>query len=215
MTHGLQHTRLPCASLSHRVCSNSSPLSRWCQPTISSSVTSFFSCPQSFPASGSFPMSQLFTSDGQTIGASAPASVLPMNIQGWFLLGLTGVISVLSKRLSRLISSTVRKHSSSVLSLLYGPTLRYIHDYWKNHRFDYMDLCLQSDVSAFQYAVYVYHRFSSKELVSFNFIAAVTVRSDSGAQENKVCHCFHCFPIYFPWSNGTKCHDLHFLNVDF
>ena len=88
--HGLQHGRLPCPSLFPRVCSNSCPLSQWCHPTISSSVTLFSSCPQSFLASGSFQTNQLFASGGQNIGASASASVLLMNIQGWFLLGLTG-----------------------------------------------------------------------------------------------------------------------------
>ena len=106
--HGLQWARLPCPSLSSRACSNSCPSSRWCHPTISSSV--FSSCPQSFPASGSFPMSQLFTSCGQSIGVSALASVLSMNIQVWFPLGLTDWISLLSKGLSRVFSSTtVRK----------------------------------------------------------------------------------------------------------
>ena len=90
VTHGLQYTGLPCLSLSPRLCSNSCPLTRWCHPTISSSITPF-SCPQSFPASGSFPMSQLFTAGDQSIGGSASTSVLPMNIQGWFPLGLTGV----------------------------------------------------------------------------------------------------------------------------
>jgi len=108
--YGLQHARLPCPSLSSRVCSNSCPLSQWCHPTISSSVIPF-SCLQSFPASGSFPVSQLFTSGGQRIGASASASVLPVNIQGWFPLGLTGLISLQSKRLWRVFSSTrVQKH---------------------------------------------------------------------------------------------------------
>ena len=93
------------------VYSNSCPLTRWCHPTISSSVVPFSSCLQSFPASGSFPVSWLFMSGGQSIGASASASVLPMNIQGWFLLGLTGLISFLSKGLSRVFSSTtVRRH---------------------------------------------------------------------------------------------------------
>ena len=106
--HGWQFTRLPCPSLSLGVCSNSCPLSWWCQPTISSSVTSFTSCPQSFPTSGSFPVSWLFTSGGQSIGASASASasVLPMNIQGWFPLGLTGLIFLLFTGLSRVFSST-------------------------------------------------------------------------------------------------------------
>ena len=103
--HGLQHASLPCPSLSPGVCSNSCPLSRWCHPTISSSVTPFSSCPQCFPASGSFPMSQLFAWGGHSIGASASASVLPMNIQGWFPLGFTGLI-LLSKGLSRVFSST-------------------------------------------------------------------------------------------------------------
>ena len=84
--HELQHARLPCPSLSPRVCSNSCLLSWWCHPTISSSITAF-SCPQCFPASGSFPVSRLFASGGQSIRASASASVLPMNIQGWFPLG--------------------------------------------------------------------------------------------------------------------------------
>ena len=91
------------------ICSNSCPLSRWCYLTISSSVIPFFSCPQSFPASGCFPMRQLFTSGGQSIGVSASASVLPMNIQGWFPLGLTGLISLLSKG----FSGVFPKHHSS------------------------------------------------------------------------------------------------------
>ena len=108
--HGLQHARLPCPSPSPRLCSNSCPLSQWCHPTISSSVIPF-SCLQSFPASGSFPTSQLFTSGGQSIGASASASVFPMNIQNWFPLGLIGVISLQPKRLSRVFTSiTIWKH---------------------------------------------------------------------------------------------------------
>ena len=100
--HRLQHARLPCPSLSFRVCSDSCPLSQWCHPTISSSVIPF-SCLHSFPASGSFPVIQLFASSGQSIGASASASVRPMNIQDWFPLGLTDLISLQSKRLSSLL----------------------------------------------------------------------------------------------------------------
>ena len=107
--HGAQHPRIPCASLSHWVCSNSHPLSWWHYPTISSSVTPCSFCPQSFPASGSFPMSQLFALGGLSIGASA--SVLPMSIQGLFPLGLIGLISLLSKGLLRVFSSTtICKH---------------------------------------------------------------------------------------------------------
>ena len=91
--HGLQHARLPCPSQTPRACSNSCPLSQWCHPTISS-VIPFSSCLQSFPASGSFPMSQFFTSGGQSIGISGSASVLQMNIQDWFPLGLIGLISL-------------------------------------------------------------------------------------------------------------------------
>ena len=134
--HGLQHARLPWPSLSPRVCSNSYPLSQWCHLTISSSVAPFSSCPQSFPASGSFPVSQLFTSGGQRIGASAAASVLPMNMQGRFPLGWTGLISLQSKGLSRVFSNTiVWTINSSSLILIYGPTRISIHDYWKSNGF--------------------------------------------------------------------------------
>ena len=102
--HGLQHARLPCPSPSPRVCSNSCPLSWWCHPIISSSVAPFFSCPPSFPASGSFPMSWIFSSGGQRIRVSA--SFLPVNIQGWFPLELTGLISLQSKGFSRVFPST-------------------------------------------------------------------------------------------------------------
>ena len=109
--HALQHARLPCPSPSLGVCSNSCPLSQWCHPTISSSVISFSSCLQSLPASGSFLMNWLFTSGGQIIGTSVSASALPMNIQDWFPLGLTSLISLLSKGLSRVFSNTtVQKH---------------------------------------------------------------------------------------------------------
>ena len=102
---------LPCPSVSPEACSNTCPLSRWCHPTISSSFIPFSSHPESFPASGSFPMSWFFTSGSQRIGASASASVLPMNIQDWFPLGWTGLISLQSKGLSRVFSSTtIWKH---------------------------------------------------------------------------------------------------------
>ena len=108
---GLQHTRLPCPSPSPGACSNSRPLSPWCHLTILSSVTPFSSCLPSFSASGSFPVSWLFTSGGKNTGASASASVLPINIQDWFPLGLTGLISLLSKGFSRVFSNTiVQKH---------------------------------------------------------------------------------------------------------
>ena len=106
-SHGLQHTKLPCPSPSLGICSNSCPLGWWCHPTISSSVVHFSSHLQSFPASGSLPKSQFFTLGGQSIGASASASVLPMNIHGWFPLGLTGLISLQSRGLLRVFSNIV------------------------------------------------------------------------------------------------------------
>ena len=106
VSHGLQHARLPCPSPTPRAYSNSCPLSRWCHPTISSSDTLFSFCPQSFLASGTFPMSQLFVSNDQNTGASASASVLPMSIQGWFPSRLIALISLLSKKLSGVFSST-------------------------------------------------------------------------------------------------------------
>ena len=127
--HKLQHNRLPYPSLSPKVCSNSCPLSQWCHPTISSSVAPFSSCLQSFPASGSFPMSRLFKSGGQRIGASA--SVLPVNIQGWFLFELTSLISLQFKGPSRVFSSTtVQKHQFFHTKSFYDPTLTSVYDYW-------------------------------------------------------------------------------------
>ena len=109
--HGLQHARLPCPSPSPRACSDSCPLSQWCHSTILSSVIPFSPYLHSFPASGSFQISQFFTSGSQSTGASASASVLPVNIQDWFPLGLTGLISLQSKGLSRIFSNTtVQKH---------------------------------------------------------------------------------------------------------
>ena len=132
---GLQHVRLPCPSPIPGACSTSCPLSPWCHPTISSPVIPF-SCLQSYPASGSFPVSQLFESGGQSIGVSASASVLLMGIQDWVPLGWTGLISLLSKGLSRVFSNTTVQINSSALSFLYSPAFIPIYDHWKNHSFD-------------------------------------------------------------------------------
>ena len=153
-----EYARPPCPSPTPRVHPNWCPLSQWCHPTISSSVVPFSSCPQSFPASGSFPMSQLFASGGQSIGVSASTSVLPTNTQDWSPLGWTGWISLQSKGLSRVFSSLWPYHpecawshliseessptpqfksiNSSVLSFLYSPTLTSLYDHWKNHSVD-------------------------------------------------------------------------------
>ena len=125
--HELQHTRPPCPSPTPGVHPNSCPSSRWCHPAISSSVIPFSSCPQSLSASGSFPMSQLFAWDGQSIAVSASASVLPINTQDWSPLGWTGWISLQSKGLARVFSSTtVQKHQFFSIQLS-SPSNSHIH----------------------------------------------------------------------------------------
>ena len=132
--HGLQHARLPCLSPTPGASWNSRPLNQWCYPTISSSVVPFSYRLQYFPASGSFPVSQFFISDGQSIRVSASASILPMNIQDWFPLGWTGwITSLQSKGLSRVFSNTTVPKHQFFSSQLYSPTLTSIPDYWKNH----------------------------------------------------------------------------------
>ena len=141
-SHGLKHARLPCPSPTPGAYSNSCPSSWWCHPTISSSVICFSSHLQSFPSSGSFPMSQFLASGGQSIGVSASAPVLPMNIQYWFSLGWTGWASFQSKGLSRVedcfwtATPQFKSINSSVLSFLYSPALTIIPDNWKNHSLD-------------------------------------------------------------------------------
>ena len=171
--------KTPWTALSPGVCSNSCSLSWWCYLTISSSATPFSFCLQSFLVSGSFPISWIFASGGRSIRASASASVLPMNIQSWFPLGLTDFISLQSYGLSRVFSSTtIQKHQFFALSLLYGPTLKSICDYWKNIVltiwtlagkvmslvFNTLSSCIGSGCPS----------FSSKEQASFNLMAAVT-----------------------------------------
>ena len=146
----LQHARPTCPSSTPGVYSNSRPLSQWCNPTISSSVVPFSFLLQSFPASGSFQISQLFTSCGQSIGISAATSVLPMNTQDWSPLEWTGWISFQSKD-SQESSPTpqFKSISSLVLGFLYSTTFTSTYDYRKNHSLDQMDLCWQSNVSVF------------------------------------------------------------------
>ena len=173
----MEHTRPLCPSPIPGVYSNSCPLSWWCHPTISSSVIPFPSHLQSFPASGSFPVSQFFPSGGQSIGVSISASVLPMNIQDYFL--YDGLVGSCSPRDCQESSPTPQFKSinSLALSFLYSPTLTSIHDYWKNHSFDWTDLCWQGNVSAF-----------------------LICCSEFGAQVNKVSHCFHCLHMnYIPF----------------
>ena len=142
-----EHARPPYPLSTPGVHPNSCASSQWCHLAISSSVIPFSTDPQSLPASRSFPMSQLFAWVGQGIGVLVSASVLPMNTQDWFTLGWTGWISLQSKGLARVSSAPQFKTINSLaLSFLYSPNLTSIHDYWKNHSFDWMDLCWKSNV---------------------------------------------------------------------
>ena len=149
--HEPQHARPPCPSPTPGVHPNPCPSSRWCHPTISSSVIPFSSCPLSFSASGSFPMSQLFASGGQSIGVSASTSVLPMNIQDWSPLGWTGWISLQSKGLSRAFSNTTVQKHQFLGTQLSSQFNSHIHTWPLEKPQPWLDgLLLQSNASAFQ-----------------------------------------------------------------
>ena len=174
--HGLQHTRLPCPSPTPGACSNSCSLSRWCHPTISSSVVPFSFHLQSFPVSGSFPMGQFFASGGQRIGVSASASVLPINIQDWFPLGLTGLISLQSKGLSRVFSTPQFKrisykdtYISSLLNL--PPTPRFL-PIISGHRAELPVLH-----SSFPLATYFTHHSIYMSILLSQFLSGLTSSS--------------------------------------
>ena len=195
--HGLQHARTPCPSPTPRVYSNSCPLSRWCHPTVSSSVIPFSSRLQSFPASGSFPMSQFFISGSQSVEVSASASILAMTILDWFPLGLTHLITLQTKGLSRVFSNTTVQKHQFFDSFLYTPTLISIHDYWKIHRFDLLAVMslLFNTLSRFV----ITFLWRSKHLL----ISWLQSSSSVILEPPKiVSHCFHCFPIYLQWRDG-------------
>jgi len=194
--HGVQHARYPCALLSPGVCPRSYSLYQWCHPAISFSDALFSFCSQSFP--GTFPMSHLFASDDQNTGASASASVLQVNIQCWL------VWSYCSRDFQE--SSPAPKFkviNSLAFCLLYSPALTTVHDHWEDYSLDSMDLGQQSNVSAFQHTVC--HHFPSKKQSSSDFMAAVTVLRDFGAQEEEICHSFYLFRFYLSSSNGARC----------
>ena len=202
--HGVQHASLPCPLPTLEAYSNSCPSSWWCHPTISSFVVPFTSCLQSFTASGSFQKSQFFASGGWSIGASASASVFPMNIQDWFLLGLTCLMSLQSK-----FKASILWHSAFFMVQLSHP---------------YMTTGKTIVLTRWTFVgkvISLLFNMLSRLVITFlsrskrlYFMAAVTICSDFGAQKNKVWHCFHCFSMYLPWNDGTRCHDLHFLNVE-
>ena len=166
-----------------------------------------------FPSSGSFPISRLFSSGGQSIGASASASVPPKNIPGWFPLGLTGFISLKSREFSRVFSNTTIWKKILWCSVLFmvqllqpGMTTRKI--------FDYRDCCQQNDVSTF----YILSGFVMEAFLPRNKCLLISwLQSPSAVilEPKEICHCFQFFPLHLPWSNGTVCCDLSFLNVEF
>ena len=195
-TQGLQPARLPCPLPSPGACSNSCPLSWWCHPTISPSVGPFSSCLQSFPASGAFLMSWLLASGGQSTGLSA--SVLPMNIQDWFPSALTGLSSLQSQGLSSLVQHHCLKASVPRCSAVFMVQLS--HPYMTTGRT--ITLTIWTFIGKVMSLLF---KTLSSLVIAFlprskclNFMASVTIFSDFGAQENKACHYFHCFPIYSP-----------------
>ena len=204
--HGLQHARPPSPSPASGVYSNSCPLSWWCQPTISYSVVPFSSHLRSFPVSGSFQMNQFFASGSQSISPSSEYTGLPL---GW-----TGWISLQSKGLSRVFSN----HSSKASIL--RPSAFFMVQLSQPYMTTGKTLALTRWTFVGKVISLIFNMLS-RLVTAFlprskclNFMAAVTICSDFGAQKNKVSHCFHCFPIYLPWRDGTGCHDLSFLNVE-
>ena len=200
-------------SLTPGVYSNSCPLSWWCHPTISSSVVPFSSHLQSFPASGSFPMSQFFPSGGQSIGASASASLLPVNIPDWFsfrmdwldLLAVQGILKSLlqhhSSKASILQCSAFFIPQLSHLYMTTGKTIALT-------RWTFVSKVMSLLFSMLSRLVIAFLPRSKHLLISWPQSPSAVIL------EPKVCHCFHCFPIYLLWSDETGCIDLSFLNVE-
>ena len=209
--HGLQHARPPCPSSTPRVYSNSCSLSQWSHPNISSSVVPFSSLLQSFPASGSFQMSQFFTSGDQSIGVSASTSVLPMNTQDGSPLGWTGWISLQSKGLSSLL-----QHHSSKETILRPSDFFMVqlsHPYMTTGktialtRWTFVGKVMSLLFNTLCRLVITFLPRSKRILISW-------LQSPSAVILEPKKIVSHCFPIYLPWSDGTGCHDLNFLNVE-
>ena len=159
-------------------------------------------------------MSQLFAWGGQSTGVSTSASALPMTTQDWSPLGCTGWISLQSKGLSRVFSNTtVQKHHSSALSFLHSPTLTSIHDHWKTialTRWTFVGKVISLLFNMLSRLVITYLPRSKRLFISWLQSPSAVILEP---KKMKSWHCFHCLPIYFPWGDGTRCHDLSFLNV--
>ena len=211
--YGLQHTRSPCPWPTPGVYSNSCPSHWWCQPTVSSSLIPFSSCPQSFPASGSFHMSQFFASGGQSIRASASASneysgLISCRMDWLDLLAVQGTLK-----------SLFQHHSfkASILQRSAFFTVQLSHPYMTTGKT--IALARRTFVGKVMSLLF---NMLSRLVITFlprrKHLLISCLQSPSAVilepPQNKVWHCFHCFPIYFPWSDGTRCHDLRFLNVE-
>ena len=208
-----QHARPPCPSPTPGVHSDSSPSSQWCHPAISSSVIPFSSCSQSLPASGSFPMSQLFAWGGQSTGVSASASFLPKKSQGWSpfrmdWLDLQGTLKSLlqhhSAKPSILQRSAFFTVQLSHLCMTTGKTIALI-------RRIFVGKVMFVLLNRLSRLVITFLPRSKRLSISWLQSPSEVIFQPP---QNKVWHCFHCFPIYFPWSDGTGCHDLSFLNLE-
>ena len=210
---GLQQARFPCPSPTHRGCWNSCPWSRWCHSAILSSVIPFFSCPWSFPASGSFQMSQFFTSGGQSIvcfsitPSNEYSGLISFRIDWLDLLAVRGTLKSLSP------------HHSSKASILQCPAFFIVqlsHPYMttgKNialTRWTFVGNVMSLLFNMLSRLVIVFLPRSKCLLISWLQSPSALILE----LKKIVCHCFHCFPIYLPWSDGTRCHDLCFLNVE-
>ena len=208
--HVLQRARIPCPSPSPRVCWNSCPLIPWCRPTISYSVLPFSSCLQSFPAWESFLMSPLhiwwpkYWSFSVRISPFSEYSGLTYFRIDWCdLFAVQGTLK-----------SPLQPHCLKASSLWSQPSLwsnSHIHTWLLEKNIALTIQTFVDKVMSLVFNMLSRYSFSSKKQMSFNCMAAVTICRDFGAQENKVYHCFHCFPIYLPWSDGTECHDVHFF----
>ena len=216
--HLLHYARLSCPSATSRACSNSRLSSRWYISTISSSVVPFCSHLQSFPASGSFPMSQFFASGCQSIGASVSASVLPMNIQGLnsFRIDWFGLLAVQGP-----LKSLLQHHSSkgSILQRSAFFIVQLSHPYMNTGKSRTL-LWLETFVGKVRSLLFnmlsrLGIAFLLRSLLITGLQSPSSVILEPPPPKNKVCHCFNCFPIYLPWSDGKGCHDLSFLNVEF
>ena len=212
---GLHLARLLHPLLSPKGCSNSCLLSQWCYLTISSSAAPFSFCIQSFPTLGSFPMSLLFTSSGQSVGASALASFLLVNVQGWFPLGLIGWLSLQSKGLKSLL-----QHHSSKASVLWHSAffiVQFSHPYMTTGktivltRWTFVNKVMSLLFNMLSRLVITFLPRSKRLLISWMQSPSAVILEPP---KNKVCHCFRCFPIFLQWSDGTRCHNLSFLNVE-